>query len=92
MNIDRITWEPCEAADVTAGQRVAPLATWTLDVLIVDADGTWVCRNLDTRRLTVFPHAGFTFKNLHRLCVDGVPVTLPERHDGIGFDPLANER
>lgn len=58
------TWEPVDPADVKPGDRVAPLATWTLDVLEIRGD-VWKCLNNDTGGTTWV--VGSRFKNLYRL-------------------------
>lgn len=60
-------WEAVLAADVRPGDRVAPLSTWTLDVVAVDRrDGAWIAKNHDTHRIERYPHPE-QFTNLHRL-------------------------
>ena len=41
-----ISWEPIEWEDIKAGDRIAPLASWTLDIVHV-SDGVVYAKNLD---------------------------------------------
>lgn len=64
---DLITWEPCDWREVRAGDRVAPLASWTIDVLAIGADGSWIAVNLDRpREVTTFDNR-HGWNNLYRL-------------------------
>lgn len=68
-DIDRIRWVPVDPTDVKAGDRIAPLASWTLDVLAVGTD-EWVVVNHDTMSVMTFPppaRSGGLFRHLHRL-------------------------
>ena len=48
-----ITWEPVEWEDIEKGDRIAPLASWTLDVIEVHEGGAVEAVNLDTGRSIV---------------------------------------
>jgi hypothetical protein len=64
-----VRWEPVDWADIRKGDRIAPLASWTLDVIEVHEGGAVEAVNLDTGRpivlLTPFHH-------IHR-CVEVTP-------------------
>lgn len=61
-----VRWEPCDWREVKAGDRVAPLSTWTLDVIEVNEDGSWEALNFDTGRVEHFDNR-HGWNHLHRL-------------------------
>jgi outer membrane protein assembly factor BamB len=48
-----VRWEPVDWEDIVVGDRIAPLASWSLDVVAV-ADGNVYALNLDTGHITTF--------------------------------------
>lgn len=59
-----VRWEPVEWPDIVKGDRIAPLASWTLDVIEVHEGGAVEAVNLDTGRAIVFLTP---FEHVHRL-------------------------
>jgi hypothetical protein len=62
----KIDWVPCTAEEVLPGDRVAPLASWTLTVMAITSEGDWLCVNHDNGRISLHrgPHR---YRNLYRL-------------------------
>jgi hypothetical protein len=60
-----VRWEPVAWEDIKAGDRIAPLASWTLDIVHV-ADGVVYAKNLDNGSIITLRTP---LKGCHRLVI-----------------------